>query len=90
MPAKRVHVLYSGRVQGVGFRFTAEAIARKLQIGGWVSNLRDGKVEIVAEGEEPVLKNFLTQIAEEMSHYIINADVSWERPTGEFKDFGMR
>lgn len=90
MATKRVHALYSGSVQGVGFRFTAEASARKFKVNGWVSNLRDGRVEVVAEGEETDLKDFLGQISGEMSHYIVDTDVSWEEPTGEFRDFGIR
>ncbi len=46
---KQVRVYYSGRVQGVGFRFTAESIANDLGVTGWVKNSRDGGVEIVAE-----------------------------------------
>lgn len=90
MPTKRVHVLYSGRVQGVGFRFTAEAIARKLKVNGWASNLRNGRVEIVAEAEEAALKDFLGCLGEDMSLYITDADISWEAATGEFRDFGVR
>lgn len=77
-------------MQGVGFRFTAEAIARKLKVNGWVANLQDGRVEIVAEGEEAVLKDFLDRISEEMAHYIVAADISREEPTGEFKSFGIK
>jgi len=87
---KRVHVLYSGRVQGVGFRFTAEAIARKFKVNGWASNLRDGRVEIVAEAEEAELKDFLGRIGEDMSRYITGAEISWEEPTGEFKGFAIK
>lgn len=87
---KRVHILYSGRVQGVGFRFTAEAIARKFKVNGWVSNLRDGRVEVVAEGEESALKDFLGRIGEDMSRYITDTDISWEEPAGEFKNFGVK
>ena len=49
---KRMHILYSGRVQGVGFRFTAETMAVESGIQGWVKNLGDGRVEIMAEAEE--------------------------------------
>lgn len=87
---KRVNVFYSGRVQGVGFRFTAEAVARDLGIVGWVKNLRDGRVEVLVEGEEAMLKEFLEKITQEMSSYIRHAEVSWEQPTGEFNDFGIR
>jgi len=90
MATKRVHVIYSGRVQGVGFRFTAEAIARKFKVNGWVSNLRDGRVEVVAEGEETALKDFLGRIAEEMAHYIVDTEISWKQSTGEFKSFGIK
>ena len=90
MATKRVHAYYSGRVQGVGFRFTAEAIAQKFKVNGWVSNLRDGRVEVVAEGEEAALKDFLNRIAEEMAHYIIDTEILWEQPAGEFKNFGVR
>jgi len=50
--AKRVQVIYKGMVQGVGFRFTAEALARRFDVTGYAKNLTDGNVEVVAEGEE--------------------------------------
>ena len=87
---KRIHAYYTGRVQGVGFRFTAEDIARSLGVLGWVKNLRDGRVEVVAEAEEKVLKEFLGRINQYFSRYIQDADVAWQEPTGEFKDFGIR
>ena len=49
---KRVSVIVSGRVQGVGFRYFVEDIAADMKITGWVRNLPDGTVEIDAEGEE--------------------------------------
>ncbi len=90
MILKRVHAFYSGRVQGVGFRYAAEALAQNLGITGWVSNLRDGRVELLVEGEEAGLKDFLNRILEEMSGYIKDTDISWEEPTGEFGDFGIK
>lgn len=50
------HFLVSGQVQGVFFRATTEATARRLGLTGWVRNLRDGRVELVACGEEARLK----------------------------------
>ncbi len=56
---KRIHVYYSGMVQGVGFRFTAEKLAKGLGLAGWVKNLRDGRVEVLCEGEEADLVSFI-------------------------------
>jgi acylphosphatase len=77
-------------VQGVGFRFTTEDIARDLEVSGWVKNLRDGKVEVVAEAEEKVLEVFLARINQYFSRYIQDVDVQWQEAAGEFKDFGIR
>lgn len=86
---KQIHVYYTGRVQGVGFRFTAEAVANQLDVTGWVKNLRDGRVEVVAEGEETILKDFLGEITQYFSRYIQEADVEWGEASGQFKDFAV-
>jgi acylphosphatase len=86
---KQVHAFYTGRVQGVGFRFTAEDIARDLSVTGWVKNLRNGQVELVAEAEEEVLKDFLAKITQYFSSYIQDVKIEWQPETGEFKDFGL-
>ncbi|PIV39711.1 MAG: acylphosphatase [Candidatus Omnitrophica bacterium CG12_big_fil_rev_8_21_14_0_65_43_15] len=86
---KRVHVYYSGRVQGVGFRFTAEDVARALGVCGWVRNLSDGKVEITAEAQEAALNDFLAKIREYFSAYIDDAEITWQEPSNEFKDFNI-
>ena len=88
---KRIHVFYSGRVQGVGFRFTAEQVALSLGIVGWVKNLPDGKVEVVSEGEEAKLVLFLERIKNgPMKPYIRGVAVEWKKADGEFNDFGIR
>jgi len=87
---KRIHVFYSGRVQGVGFRFTAERIALSLGITGWVKNIYDGRVEIVAEADEKKLEKFLKEINSYFSNYIQDQDTDWQESTGEFKDFGLK
>jgi acylphosphatase len=70
MPRECRRVFFSGRVQGVGFRFTCQALARDFDVAGYVRNLRDGRVELVAEGDPSELDHFLTAIQREMSFYI--------------------
>lgn len=60
MIAKRV--IYEGRVQGVGFRYTVKDIARGFDVIGWVRNLPDGTVELQAMGERDELEDFLHEI----------------------------
>jgi acylphosphatase len=87
---KRIDVLYLGNVQGVGFRFTAEDLAKKYSLKGWVKNLADSRVQVVAEGEEEKLSIFLAELSREMSSHIREEKVSWEPGTGEFKKFQIR
>ncbi len=87
---KQVHVFYSGNVQGVGFRFTAVGIADALGVKGWVRNCEDGRVEVLAEGEDEKLKEFLEKLKTgPLRHYIRDTDVKWQEFTGEFKDFDI-
>lgn len=57
-------VFYSGRVQGVGFRYTTRQIASGYEVTGWVQNLPDGRVELQAMAEAEELEAFLTEILE--------------------------
>lgn len=84
------HLFYSGRVQGVGFRYTAAALAREYGIVGWVRNLRDGAVELVCEAEEEKVKKFIAALSQEMSHYIKDVSDEWSPATGEFDDFSIK
>ena len=74
MPAERRKILYSGRVQGVGFRWTASLIARRRGVDGFVRNLADGTVELVVQGERPVVTAFLSEVAAAMHAYIEKSD----------------
>lgn len=87
---KQVHVYYTGRVQGVGFRFTTQDLAKDLEISGWVKNLRDGRVELVAEAEEARLKDFLSRVYQYFSAYIQDVDIAWQACGNEFSDFQIR
>ncbi len=88
---KRLSVFWTGRVQGVGFRYTAESVALELGITGWVRNLPDGRVEALAEGSEKKLQLFLDRIASgPMKRYLVTVQPQWGPPTGEFQDFQIR
>lgn len=83
----RRHVHYYGDVQGVGFRYTAASVARGWAVTGFVRNLSDGRVELVAEGGEAEITGFLAEIAEAMGGYIGEVRTVDEPPTGEFSAF---
>lgn len=70
MIAKRV--IFEGRVQGVGFRYTVKDLARGFDVRGWVKNLPDGSVELQVMGQEDEVDDFLREINEEspVAHHI--------------------
>ncbi len=84
---ERRQVIYSGRVQGVGFRFTCRHIAQGYAVTGFVKNLDDGTVQLVAEGEPTVLDAYLAAIAERMGANIRRATTTSGPPTGEYSSF---
>ncbi len=77
-------------VQGVGFRFTAEHIAHRYNVGGFARNLPDGTVEVVAEGERKEVEDFIGAIEDRMSRYIRNREIHWLEHRGDFRGFGIR
>jgi len=87
---KRVIAQFNGTVQGVGFRFTTQRIARQYDVVGYVRNLTDGKVEVLAEGEENVVRDFLQAIRQSsLEHYIRESKQEWLEAEGNFKEFGL-
>ena len=87
MIAKRV--IYEGRVQGVGFRYTVKELARGFDVCGWVKNLPDGTVELQAMGEAAELDGFLREIAVEspLARHIRNQHVEKIPPLGNCAGF---
>src|SRR5262249_31751240 len=84
---RRLHVFFSGTVQGVGFRYTVHSAASNFPVAGWVRNRSDGRVELVAEGSKEVLEKFLAEIQRQMSGYIDSLQRTWEAATSEFGNF---
>lgn len=84
---QQAHVYYSGKVQGVGFRYKAVDLAESLGVTGWVKNLRDGRVEIVAEAEDALLREFLDKLKKFFGDYIREADIEWQTAAGGFENF---
>lgn len=84
----RVHVFVSGRVQGVAYRYFVERRAAEIPVTGWVRNLRDGRVEIIAEGEKADLEGFLGVLRQgpRMAN-VDDLDILWEDYRGDYEDF---
>ena len=88
---RRAHVFYTGRVQGVGFRYGAREVACGFEVTGFVKNLPDGRIELVAEGEAVESQAFLAAIHDtQLGNYIRTEDVNWQPATGEFTGFEIR
>ncbi len=83
-------VFYSGHVQGVGFRATAQAMARKCKVTGWVKNLDDGRVQLVVEGEATEVGKFLDRLTKEFENNIARTVVKEKKAGGQFRDFEIR
>ena len=66
----RKRVIYSGRVQGVGFRYTTVSLARRYPVTGWVRNLPDGTVELEVQGPSRDVERLLADVAREFDGYI--------------------
>jgi len=87
---RRAHIWVSGKVQGVWYRATTVEVARKLGLTGWVKNLPDGRVEIVAEGSKDALDKLIAWCHEGPPLAIVNeVKVIFEPYTGEFSTFSI-
>ena len=84
----RAHLFVSGRVQGVFFRDHTRRWASSLGITGWVKNLGDGRVEVLAEGERSKVEDLIARLKEGPPFALVEGvDVDWEEGKGEFADF---
>ena len=84
----RVHVFYSGRVQGVGFRYTVKNVAAGFEAAGTVGNLPDGRVELVAEGAKAELQEFLQAVRDAgLGGLIRDEKAEWGEAQGGLRGF---
>lgn len=88
---KRVHIIVSGRVQGVFFRYNTRDLAGNLGLRGYVKNLYNGDVEIIAEGNEEKLNKLIgfCKKGPESAH-VTNIKIKYEKATNEFSGFEVR
>jgi acylphosphatase len=88
---KRLHAIVEGRVQGVFFRDFVREQAERMQVTGWVRNLPDGTVEVLAEGEDDAIAYFLAMLSRGSSHsHVEEVHSSYATVSGEFSGFHIR
>ena len=87
---KGFEAIFSGMVQGVGFRFTAKHLADRYRIKGWVMNLSDGRVKLAAQGSQKVLDSFLYALREEFKEYIVDFQFQEREPSENYKGFQIK
>ncbi|GMV98379.1 MAG: acylphosphatase [Phycisphaerae bacterium] len=83
-------VWFSGHVQGVGFRYTARNLARGFAVSGYVRNLPDGRVELVAEGSPSEVDRFVQSVEQAMTGYVRETRSVDGPASGDFESFGIR
>jgi len=88
--AHRHTCYFSGRVQGVGFRYTTQNLALRYNVGGYVRNLPDGRVELVVEGPDTEVDDFIGSLNEKMGGFIKNMNQSVDPATGEYRQFFIK
>jgi acylphosphatase len=90
MERGRLRIVYSGHVQGVGFRYTVKSLTAGFELTGTIRNLSNGSVELLAEGDRTELKAFQQAIRESgLGGHIDHEDVQWTAATNEFHGFSI-
>ncbi len=88
MSLVRVHVHYSGRVQGVGFRYIVKSLVTGYEVPGTIKNLADGRVEMVVEGQQLELEEFLQAIRDSgLRRNIQDEGIVWGKAEDKFRGF---
>ncbi|MBI4725939.1 acylphosphatase [candidate division TA06 bacterium] len=88
---KKVIFHISGRVQGVGYRYFVLHRAQSLELAGYVRNLRDGRVEVVAEGDEQDLKTLIDELQQGPSGAVVSqVKTKWQESNRDFTAFEVK
>lgn len=88
--SERREVHYSGRVQGVGFRYVARDLAERHLVAGFVHNLTDGRVLLVVEGTKSAIDGYLDALRTELKQYIKGEEATTAPAQNEFIDFSIK
>jgi acylphosphatase len=83
-------VLYTGRVQGVGFRWTTAEIATRFAVEGYVKNLSNGSVELVAQGKKSVVREFLDAVLARFRSHVRDLQENSAPPQPDLRGFAIR
>ncbi len=75
----RLRAWFSGRVQGIGFRYSTLQVSKGYEVTGYVKNLLDGRVELEAEGQKSEVEAFLAALQDEMGDFIRETEVNWNQ-----------
>ncbi len=86
---ERREIRFRGRVQGVGFRYTTQHVAKGFDVSGFVQNLHDGRVLVVVEGEQREIELFQGAIMAHLGHYVRDIETQVLPASGEFSGFGI-
>jgi acylphosphatase len=81
------HIVFSGRVQGVGFRFTALNVANRYELKGYVRNLPDGDVEMLAQGTAEMIDNCVRDLQDSFVGTVSHIDIEEATPDPKLTDF---
>jgi acylphosphatase len=83
-------VFFTGRVQGVGFRYQALQVAKGFEVSGYVMNLPDGRVQLEAEGAAAEVKDFIVAVRERMEGYVRKVEQTETQRAAQFQGFSIR
>lgn len=83
-------VFFSGRVQGVGFRYQTLQVAKEFEVSGWVLNLPDGRVQLEAEGRAQEVKDFIAAVQERMEGHIRKVEQANAMRLPQFSGFTIK